>query len=350
MTLRDAVTTSANTISGPAREWAARSRDASRSLADRSAAFHQLIEEEIGRTWLRSSRGLARDFDRPGVFLKFEGDNPTGTQKDRIAFAQVAEALTDGYETVCLATCGNYGVAVALACHLAGLRCRVFVPAGFHSKRIGEMESLGAELFRPPGSYEDAVRLSSEEAARSGDYDANPGGKNASLQLRAYAGIATEIVDTMPEPPATVAVPVSNGTLLAGIHRGFVDLVGQGRIAELPRMVAASSTQKNPIVSSFLSGSRECRDLDPARVRETLINEPLINWHSFDGQEALEALYASQGAARHVSDRELLKMAAYLRQKEALNVLPAATAGLVALTDPTTPFARPAVAILTAKR
>jgi threonine synthase len=292
---------------------------------------------------------VERDFDLTDIYLKFEGANPTGTQKDRIAFAQVEEALAEGRETICLATCGNYGVAVSLAARLAGLRCEVYVPAAYHSKRIDEMKRLGATLHRPSGTYEDAVRASSQDAAGTAWYDANPGGRNADLQLRAYAEIAGELVEQFGCAPATVAVPVSNGTLLAGIHLGFERLRGKGIIDALPRMLAVSSVRKNPIVSSFLVGSKRCLDLDPTRIRETIVNEPLVNWHSFDGQEALDAIYASKGSARNVNDRQLTKMSAYLRQKEALQVLPAATAGLVAIVE-TCPLPGPTVAILTAKR
>ncbi|WP_116105593.1 pyridoxal-phosphate dependent enzyme [Lewinella sp. IMCC34191] len=349
MTLRDAVRTADNTVSKSARELAQTSSNQSASQIDRLHAFSQIIEREVGDTWLRRSRGLERDFDHDQLYLKFEGDNPTGTQKDRIAFAHVEEALANGHERVVLATCGNYGVAVALAASLAGLRCEIFLPASYHSKRLGEMEQLGANLHRPEGTYEDTVRISSEWAQREGGYDANPGAENTDLQLRAYADIATEIVRSLGKVPDRVAVPVSNGTLLAGIFYGFERMMNNGHTDRLPRMLAASSIRKNPIVTSFLAGSRRCVDLDPNKIRETNINEPLINWHSFDGQEALNAVWKSGGGACHVTDEQMRKMSSYLSQKEALQVLPASTAGLIGLTAEESDHSVQ-IAVLTAKR
>ena len=354
MTLRDAVRTATNSVSRAARELAVISSDPSLPIEARRRAYASLIELEVGQTWLRRARGLERDFDCAGVYLKFEGDNPTGTQKDRIAFAQVADAIDRGMDTVALATCGNYGVAVSLAAQLAGVACRVYVPAGYHTKRLVEMERLDAVVLRPEGSYEEVVRYSSAEAARNGWYDANPGDANAALQLQAYSLIADELMAQLPRAPDTVAVPVSNGTLMAGIYHGFRRLRAAGTIDSLPRMVAASTTHQNPIVASFLAGRRECTDLDPARIHETTINEPLINWHSFDGQEALDALYASGGAARNVSDQKLRRTAAYLREKESLQVLPASTAGLIALVEgaaeASSSIDQLHIAVLTAKR
>ena len=349
MILRDAVRTASNTVSKASRELAEISSNAGLPQLKRIEAFGEIIEREVGDTWLRRSRGLERDFDRDHLYLKFEGDNPTGTQKDRIAFAHVEEALSDGHGTIALATCGNYGVAVALAARLAGISCEIFVPAGYHSKRLEEMTELGAAIHRPDGTYEDTVAASRKWADEHGAYDANPGGENTDLQLRAYAGIASEIMRDLGEVPGTVAVPVSNGTLLAGIHAGFERLRNNGHIDRLPRMLAASSIRKNPIVTSFLAGSRRCVDLSPETIRETLVNEPLINWHSFDGQEALNALYESGGGARHVTDEQMRKMSTYLARKEALQVLPASTAGLIALTTEESDQSVQ-IAVLTAKR
>lgn len=350
MTLRDAVRTASNTVSLSARQLAEVSRNRSAPHLDRIAAFSKLIEAEIGDTWLRRSRGLERDFDQNQLYLKFEGDNPTGTQKDRIAFAHVEDALIEGFETVSLATCGNYGVAVALAAQLAGLNCEIYVPATYHTQRLAEMESLGARIHRPPGTYEDTVAYSNDVAKERGWYNANPGNGNTDLQIRAYATIAEELIAQLGRMPSAVAVPVSNGTLLAGIFQGFERLRDQGRLPGVPRMIAASSTDKNPIITSFLAGQKRCTDLRPAQIRETKINEPLINWHSFDGQEALDALYASGGSAYHISDQKMKRMSGYLSQKEALQVLPASTAGLIALTEEPETEQSLRVAVLTAKR
>lgn len=62
----------------------------------------------------RDSRAIARDPEIAlplRLYLKFEGSNPTGTQKDRIAHAQVGDALRRGFDSVCVASRGNHGVA-----------------------------------------------------------------------------------------------------------------------------------------------------------------------------------------------------------------------------------------------
>jgi len=314
-------------------ELIATAADRTNDLDERLEAYEDLVDSEVGDTTLSRARHLERQYSLRQLFLKFEGSNPSGTQKDRIAFAQAMDALRRGFDTITVATCGNFGAALAVAARPAGLRCLVFIPEGYHTRRAAEMEAQGAEIVRAPGDYEAAVEASRERAEKEELYDANPGGANTLLQLRAYGEIAYEIYDQLRDAPAAVAIPVSNGTTLAGVYRGFISLYRRGKTSRIPRMVAGSSFHKNPIVPAFLKGLETCQDLHPGKIRESPVNEPLINWHSIDGDQALDALRASNGWARHVSDRTMTQFASHLKSEEGLSVLPASTAGLVALLE-----------------
>ena len=302
-----------------------------KSLVDRLESYEDIISIEIGDTPMSRMRSVERETGLRQLYIKFEGGNPSGTQKDRIAYAQCLDALRRKYDTITLASCGNFGAAVAQAAFLAGLRCIIYIPEEYHTDRIAEMQENGAEVFRFPGSYEDNVYESQRVAKENRWYDANPGGNNTSLQINAYAEIAYEIYDTLRDAPKMVAVPVSNGTTLAGIYRGFVTLYRKGRTSRIPMMIAGSSYRKNPIVESFRLGYENCKDIEESRITESKVNEPLINWHSFDGDEALYAIRQSKGQAGDVTDEQMLRYAKELREKEGLQVLPASTAGLYTL-------------------
>ncbi|MFH0946002.1 MAG: pyridoxal-phosphate dependent enzyme [Planctomycetota bacterium] len=302
-------------------------------LDERLEAYEDILDSEVGDTALTRSRNIEREVGLRQIYLKFEGGNPSGTQKDRIAFAQAMDAMRRGFDAVTVATCGNFGAALSLAAAMAGLRCVVYLPAGFHTRRIVEMEQQGAEIVRVHGDYEAAVLASQERALVDEIYDANPGGANTTLQLKAYGEIAYEIYDELRDAPAVVAVPVSNGTTLTGIHRGFVSLYRRGKTSRIPRMVAGSSHGKNPIVRAFLKNSPCCEDLEPGRIHETAINEPLINWHAIDGDLALDVIRETNGWASDASDKSMLACSRMLRDREGLNALPASTAGLMVLIE-----------------
>jgi threonine synthase len=308
-------------------------KNPSLSIVDRIEAFEDIMSIEIGDTSLNRARNLERELNIRQLYIKYEGENPSGTQKDRIAFAQVHDALRRNYSVISLATCGNYGVAVAFASYLAGIKCKIYIPDSYHTERIKEMQDFDAEIMRLPGTYEDTVTESSNLAVLNNWYDANPGGANTSLQINAYAEIANEIYDQLRDAPKYVAAPVSNGTLLAGVYRGFVNLYKRGRTSRVPIFIAGSAAYKNPIISSFKMGLDSCKDIDPKKVKETVINEPLINWHSFDGDEALYAINQSGGEACHISDRKMKEMSSFLLKKEGYRILPASTSGLIALLE-----------------
>lgn len=307
--------------------------DKSLLIDERIEAYEDIIDSEVGDTYLVRARNTEREFSLRQIFLKFEGSNPTGTQKDRIAFAQCMDALRRGFDTITLATCGNYGVATALASSLAGLKCKIFIPQNYHTKRVREISNLGAEIVRKGKDYESSVEISKEAARLNEWYDANPGGDNLVLQLKAYGEIAYEIYDELRDAPAVVASPVSNGTLLAGIYKGFVSLYRRGKTSKIPRMVAGSSFRKNPVIQAFLLNKETCEDLHPDKIKESSVNEPLINWHSIDGDYALDAIRNTNGWAGDATDRDLTQFAKLVRDREGISALPASTAGLIALLD-----------------
>ena len=307
--------------------------DTSRPLPERLEAYEDIMDSEVGDTTLVRARNLEREIGLRQIYLKFEGGNPTGTQKDRIAFAQVMDAMRRGFDAITVATCGNYGVALALAASMAGLKCLIYIPEGYHTKRVQEMTGLGAQIVRAAGDYEYAVMASRQRAESDEIYDANPGGANTALQLKVYGEIAYEIYDELRDAPAAVAVPVSNGSTLAGIYRGFLSLYRRGKTSRMPRMVGGSSHGKNPIVRAFHKNTPGCEDLKPEQIRETAVNEPLINWHALDGNQALEAVRKTHGWCSDASDKGMLAYSRLLKEKEGLSVLPASTAGLNALLE-----------------
>ena len=148
MNLRDGVKYATNKVSSKTQSLSDFVKNNSKSLVDRLESFEDIINFEVGDTGLTRAKTLEREFDIRRLFIKYEGDKHTGTQKDRIAFAQVYDALRRKYDTISLATCGNYGVVIALAANLAGVRCVIFIPQSYNTERIDEMKSLNAKIIR----------------------------------------------------------------------------------------------------------------------------------------------------------------------------------------------------------
>lgn len=265
------------------------------------------------------------------LYVKFEGSNPTGTQKDRIAKLHVSNAKKQGYSGVTVGTCGNYGASIAFYAKLYGLKAKIFVPHDFHPTRLEKYANGNVEIVRVKGYYEEAVLKSIEFAEKNGFYDANAGSKNRQLDYEGYKTIAQEIIKKINDVPDLVIVPVGNGTTLYGVYAGFRELRNNGLIDRIPSMVGVAPADANPIVASYLSGSNEYHDLMPEKIKITEENEPLANYKSLDGEKAFEAIRDSKGFAVSIENEDMRFGAAFLKSKVGISALPASASAVAAV-------------------
>jgi len=285
----------------------------------------------IGDTSLVEAKGLEDHFGVDDLFLKLEGENPTGTHKDRLAIQHVDDAIIRDYETITVGSCGNYGVAMSFVANKSKLDCKVFVPKKYSGEEIERIKANSAEVFRVEGGYEESVEASRKNAKEKGWYDANPGGKNTPISLVAYVDVAEEIQNELEKPPDSVSVAVGNGTTLAGLHLGFRLLWRKDRAEHIPHMLGASSLGNNAIIETIRQDKREMIELSPEDIRESEVNEPLLNWRSLDGQEAINAIYDTDGIAVGLEDEELVHYKELLLERDDIDCLPASASALGAL-------------------
>ncbi len=264
------------------------------------------------------------------IYIKWEGNNPTGTQKDRAAYMHVRRAIEQGYDTVTVGTCGNFGASLAYFANLYGIRAVIYVPSRYTNGRVREMREYNAEVVYVDGSYEDAVERSVLDAMKYGYYDSNPGSVNGRVAIESFKAIAYEIVAALGLVPDVVSVPLGNGTTLAGIYMGFREMLDMGLSRKLPVMLGATTKLGNQIAETLRRGSEELVSLGEDEVRETEYNEPLVSIRAFDGEYALEAIRRSGGLAFEFYDDELLQLSEELRM-EGIDPLPASSSSLGAI-------------------
>ncbi|HKP23172.1 MAG TPA: pyridoxal-phosphate dependent enzyme, partial [Dongiaceae bacterium] len=107
------------------------------------------VLDAIGNTALVQLRrvapaGCAR------ILVKVEGQNPTGSMKDRMAQSMIARAEQDGRlrpgDTVVEYTGGSTGASLALVCAAKGYRLRIVSSTAFSEEKLAQMAAFGAEL------------------------------------------------------------------------------------------------------------------------------------------------------------------------------------------------------------
>src|SRR5208283_5521909 len=104
--------------------------------------------------------GLAEATGFENLWIKNDGQNPSGSLKDRASFLVVAEANRLGETSIVTASTGNAASALAAVCAAAGRQAIIFVPARAPRAKLVQMLRHGARVIPVNGSYDDAFRLS----------------------------------------------------------------------------------------------------------------------------------------------------------------------------------------------
>ena len=181
------------------------------------------ITDAIGNTPLVELPAFS---PRPGVrlFAKLEGNNPTGSVKDRIARAMVQAALDDGTlapgKTVLEPTSGNTGISLAMLLRRLGYRFVAVMPESVSPERVQLLEAYGAEIVFSPGEQgsNGAIVVAKEMAAEDDGYVMLYQYGNAANPLAHYETTGPEIIRDLPEVTHFVAGLGTGGTLM-GVGR-----------------------------------------------------------------------------------------------------------------------------------
>jgi cysteine synthase len=250
---------------------------------------------------------LSRLSPKPGVrlYAKLEGQNPTGSIKDRVAKAMVeaAEAageLEPGRELL-EPTSGNTGISLALVATLKGYRLTCVMPENATEERKRLLRLYGAEIIESPGEEgsNGAVRMALELAEREQRYWMPFQYGNEANPRAHYEGTGGEIVEALDRVDVVVAGLGTGGTLMG---------VGDRLRESFPEVVVAAA---EPLPGDAVMGLRSLDDgyvppiLDVSRLDRKLL---VSNAESVAAVRALlraEGIFGgvSSGAVVHVARR-----------------------------------------------
>jgi threonine synthase len=292
---------------------------------------------------LRARLGLER------LWIKDEGRNPTASLKDRASSVVLARAREIGASVVVTSSTGNAGAALAGMAASAGLPAVVLAPRTAPPAKVAQMLVYGARVVLVDGSYDQATALARQAAEELGWFCRNTGYNPFSAEGKKTA--AFEIWEAMQrgelaggqgdrrtghgglpggrEPPAEAAlsifVPVGDGNIIAGLHKGFRDLQELGLLERLPRLIGVQAEGSAAVANAFREGSETIR---PVQAR-TLADSISVDLPA-DGLRALRAATRTGGAYLTVSDEEILQSIAELG-RAGLFAEPAAAAACAGL-------------------
>jgi len=293
----------------------------------------------VGQTPLWAPERLRAELGMPNLWLKDDTCNPSGSYKDRASWLVAAFARKFGIGEIVLASTGNAASSMACVGAAAGIRIRVYVPKSAPIAKRVQILQYGAELVEVDGTYDlafdQSLAYSRETGMLSRNTAYNPltieGKKTASFEIardlaRAYgegrwakrdgsgAGLggattlsasgtapASATAQTAPgyRAPDHVFVPTGDGVIIAGVIRGFEDLMRLGSTDRMPTVWAAQAEGSSAIARALETGVFEPR---PSSTIADSISVDVPR----NGYFALDRLRRHSGRAVVVGDEEIL--------------------------------------------
>jgi threonine synthase len=287
----------------------------------------KIVSLNEGGTGLHSCHKLGKQLGLLQLYVKNEGENPTGSFKDRGMTVGVSKAVELGAKSVICASTGNTSASLAAYAAKAGMRCTVLIPAGkIAYGKLSQAMIYGAKVLQVRGNFDQALDIVLKLAEKHRNIyllnSINP------FRVEGQKSLGFEICDQLDqEPPDRVIVPVGNAGNISAIWKGFTEFNRLGFIRKLPKMTGIQAAGSAPIAQAIKNNSEK---IVPVENPETLatairIGAP-VSW-----KKAVNAIRNSDGTAETVTDEEILAAQKLLARVEGIFVEPASASSIAGL-------------------
>jgi len=282
-----------------------------RSLADASGVwrFRELVlpipEDSIvsrpeGNTPQYRSPRLSGWVGLDDLALKHEGENPTGSFKDRGMTVGVTQARWLNARAVACASTGNTSASLAAYGAIAGLPVIIFVPQGKVAfGKLAQALAYGAKTLQVRGDFDDAMRLVQEVCREMDIYllnSINP------FRIEGQKAIIFELLQQRGwQPPDWIVFPAGNLGNTSAFGKALRELYELGLIERVPRLAAVQAEGANPFYRSYVGGFQKRERVHAETIATAIkIGDPV----SF--ARAARAIQWTNGVVTQVSDTEIM--------------------------------------------
>lgn len=280
-----------------------------------------------GGTGLHRCKRLGRKLGLKKLYVKNEGENPTGSFKDRGMTVAISRAKELGKNKVLCASTGNTSASLAAYSARAGMECIVLVPKGkVAGGKMLQVAMHGARIIQVKGDFDQAFKTALELAELRGDLylmnSINP------YRLEGQKTLAFEISDQLDsKTPDTVILPVGNGGNISAAWKGFTEFEQLSITNRRPRMIGIQAEKAAPLAKAVKRKENKIRPVSNPQTLATAIRigSP-VNW-----PKVLKAIRESKGTAETVTDPEILQAQRDLATLEGIFVEPASAASIAGL-------------------
>lgn len=261
-----------------------------------------------GNTNLYDARSIATWIDVDQLWLKHEGENPTGSFKDRGMTVATSHALKMGAKMVACASTGNTSASVAAYAAEAGVPAVVFVPDGKISPgKLGQTVAYGAKIIQIRGDFDAAMTLVQQASDELGIYllnSINP------YRLEGQKTIVFELLHQLDwEAPDWIILPGGNLGNSSAIGKALAELRQVGVLDRLPQMAVIQAEGASPFYEAYRSDFRSFEPMEAHTVASAIqIGNPVSY------TKARRAIELTDGVVGSVTDDEILDAKAWIDQ------------------------------------
>ena len=251
------------------------------------------------------------------VWLKVEGNNPTGSFKDRGMTTAMSVAVHEGAQAVVCASTGNTSASMAAYAAKAGLKPLVLVPEGkIAAGKMAQAIMHGGQVIMVRGNFDDCLRMARE---LSDKYPVALVNSVNPARLQGQKTAAFEIVDFLGDAPDLHFLPVGNAGNISAYWMGYTQYEKLGRSTRRPVMRGFQAAGAAPLVHGA--------PVDEPETKATAIR--IGNPASWD--LAVNAKDESGGSFAAISDDDILAAQRELAAKDGVFVEPASAIGVAGL-------------------
>ncbi|HXC47825.1 MAG TPA: threonine synthase [Candidatus Sulfotelmatobacter sp.] len=239
----------------------------------------------------------------PGVYIKEEGANPTGSFKARGLALGVSMARQYGLKKLAVPSAGNAAGALAAYAAAAGIEANIFMPKDVPFANYVEATMYGAKVTLVDGLISDCGRMVAERKEKEGWFDIST--LKEPFRIEGKKTMGYELVEQLGwEYPAAVFYPTGGGVGLIGMWKAFGELeeLGWVKPGKRPKMIAVQSAGCAPVTKAFEQGDKASQMWNNAATFASGLRVP----KPYGDYIMLEILRESGGLALAFPDEQIL--------------------------------------------
>ncbi|WP_100333605.1 threonine synthase [Bacillus alkalisoli] len=267
--------------------------------------FETMPFSKDSKTWELITMGegqsplIVLDPLEPHTYVKVDYMMPTLSFKDRGSAILMTKAKELGASKVIADSSGNAGTSIAAYAARCNILCDIYLSAETSPKKIAQVKAHGATIKEIHGTREDVAAAAQKAVKKENVFYAshvyNP------FFYEGTKTYAYEIFEQLKGVPDSLIIPVGNGTLLLGAYFGFRELLENGLIEKMPKLIAIQAANCAPLVRAFENGEETTKSV----ANKGTLAEGIAIASPARGKQILEAVRETNGTFLAINEDEI---------------------------------------------